>query len=427
MKKIFTLLFLLSLPVLAVDIVVYTAGERGSWVGSGTAYVWVRSSLVLEYLFTDTMTNASGLVVDTSTYGNNGTPGAAGALPTYVLATNTMSAYVSADGGDSITSVVSEVQVAYSFYANTNSAVWRYYLWTNAVTYVDGVAEAFTLSDFIDTNDGVTMTWLSGYTGLMDEMRMWTNAVAPSNFPASNTNHGWDTWDYANRSDWSNAYVFPFRYASAADHGGYTEVRMSANFGGGANLPSFGSDTTNSWIYGDGNDTISRTNWIDLSAQTGITIMGWVYQTANSDIAGFGIGGQNSGKAVCRYNAGNDKWRATMGTPDNVEYRTKTSSATVTNDIWYHLCGVFQNGAVALYVNGITQPTATQVGTATFAEMSGVGANTIRILCSNNSTVNDGTDAWFTGRQNDIRIYPNRLLPSNEVFAIYSYQLSRHP
>lgn len=78
MKKLLALLCLLSLPVLAADVVSYEFGESGSWVGSGTDFVWVKASgftpwtdpnedlLVLRLWFDPTTTNSVGRINDSA-------------------------------------------------------------------------------------------------------------------------------------------------------------------------------------------------------------------------------------------------------------------------------------------------------------------------------------------------------------------------
>jgi hypothetical protein len=90
---------------------------------------------------------------------------------------------------------------------------------------------------------------------------------------------------------------------------------------------------------------------------------------------------------------------------------TVTSGTTVTNGVWYHICGTYDGTTMRLYVNGVSVGTLARSGVIT----SSTGIFTI--ACDATSAT--ARAEYFTGSIEEVRLY-SRTLSASEVQTIYA-------
>lgn len=402
MKKALIIL----LPLLLATAAFAMWGSFGSLHGGAAA---VSALLALDFEY-DEFTNATGQVVDSSTYGNHGDPGTGGAQPTWGQASNTMSANIYYDGGDTVSVTVAETHYAHQFWARAASEPWILYTDISTTQYVNGVSGSFTLTNHVTTSGNV-LTWGDLYTGWHDNERVFNADIEEmTNFWSEATNHGWLAFDSDNKDQWTDTvFVAGFEY----DAGGMDHSAIGTNHaakGAGAAAPTWGSDGTNAYYSFDGADYLQRDTRIATAYP--FTLAVWVKGAADgvaiglvdslaSDIM-YGIGLYTDGKAFLMQRAG--------------AVHRVYSSGVITNS-WHHITGVFLNATSgSLYVDGVLETVQT-TATAYSANVDRFGVGMWR-------DVSPSTE--FIGLLDDTRIY-DVALASNEVFALYNDTKGYHP
>jgi len=87
---------------------------------------------------------------------------------------------------------------------------------------------------------------------------------------------------------------------------------------------------------------------------------------------------------------------------------SKTKSYTYTENVWYHLIGIYDNDVVYLYINGESQGTTSSAGTISYTDSD--------FIAIGRKNAADGE--YFDGKIDEVRIY-NRVLTATEIKEHY--------
>ena len=134
---------------------------------------------------------------------------------------------------------------------------------------------------------------------------------------------------------------------------------------------------------------------------TDVSACSWISSKDSSLLQNI-IGGSNN--SIVRYMS---IQTSIFKTNDLVSWRLTTT--TISSNTWYHVCLTFESTpkTLSLYVNGVSEYNSSGLGNATYGNMSIVGSYV------------GGTQRWFYGSIDDIRLY-NRALSAAEISALYN-------
>ena len=98
------------------------------------------------------------------------------------------------------------------------------------------------------------------------------------------------------------------------------------------------------------------------------------------------------------------------GIPDATNRRTKTSTATIAANTWYHIVGVIRGATdMSIYINGVDAGGA----------YSGTGGAMAYSTTASDIGSNDWAQSYFVGKIDDVRVY-NRALTADEIKRLYT-------
>ncbi|MCH8247094.1 MAG: LamG domain-containing protein [Bacteroidetes bacterium] len=343
--------------------------------------------------------------------------------PTFIAATNTISAYYSFDGGDSITGSVTQAKGTYGFWALTND-VWHSFLFADGLKFDNAVTGTFTLAGFVTTG-ATTQIWGENLTGGLDKPTIWTVALdsddAFSNHWISATNYGWMRIDSpfiaSNDHDvWSNSlFVSSFEYAFPAD----TSFVFTNNlaFPGGPNDPTHENDGTNSWFDFSIGAWFANGDIVDVTGD--LSIFCWVRPNSAVGLAEFVVNKWDSGSGQAQYVLFyTGDVRAALS-DDGAFTAQRNGATTLTDGIWSHIGFVFDAGSQTLdvWLNGVNN--------------NGSLSGTIPTNLFNSTapfTVGAGSDfgAQVSGDIDDVRVI-EAAMTSAQVTNLYNSTVGRHP
>lgn len=357
--------------------------SEGTMTTVGSFKVWLATpsaptgDLVLHYDF-NPFTNSAGVVPDLSGFGNNGTPGSGAALPTAVAATNAIGAHITVDGGDVITSTVSQAKSTFGFWAITNATDWRYYqdVDNSGSQFVNNQTEAFVLTTFMSTS-GNTIVWGSGLTGALDDAKVYqvnvSETVRTNDFWSTSTNHGWAQWEFDNRDvlhtnvQWSGNFGYDFPADTS------TNMHSGSVSGGGV---TFGSDGTNGFYQFSGASQIDITSIPGISFDDeNFTVSCWFQATeGQDDFDGF-VGNRTTGSPFIQLDTGTShalRW-ATRDNGGNAVFLSSTAGVDPTNGVWHLIMGIrdTDNNLCSLYIDGGVPDTVADTRSGNFISPSG--------------------------------------------------------
>ncbi len=97
------------------------------------------------------------------------------------------------------------------------------------------------------------------------------------------------------------------------------------------------------------------------------------------------------------------------------------SATRVDDGLWHHVCGVFDNGAATIYIDGIAEPVAIPVSGSVFGTTFGTGNIRYGLIGRNSEATEfdgaQGVGVPITGDIDDLRIY-DRALPEAEILEL---------
>lgn len=133
-----------------------------------------------------------------------------------------------------------------------------------------------------------------------------------------------------------------------------------------------------------------------LTGQNKLTIEAWVNPSSsvglNNIIGNYNTANNNNMQFLLRQNAAAD-YQFWIGNTTNNQYSVCISTAAPTVGIWQHVAGVWDNGAMAIYINGVLSGTAN-------ISFNQLNANSAPVVIGNNSISEN-----FDGSIDEIRIW----------------------
>lgn len=179
--------------------------------------------------------------------------------------------------------------------------------------------------------------------------------------------------------------------------------------------------TANSCLDFNGTSNgISLGNIFNPSTQTAITISGWFCpkpMSSGYDLwSGVDIGVKPENHITLRVTSASiQKFQAMHGKPSapNAHYESVFANNTYSNNVWYHLVGIYKNGLARLFVNGVEQTAYSSTGNnlSTIPSSSGVFIG--------RSIQDSYVNYFFRGKLDDIGIW-NRELSTCEINALFN-------
>jgi hypothetical protein len=158
------------------------------------------------------------------------------------------------------------------------------------------------------------------------------------------------------------------------------------------------SQTAAALHFDGANDVITLGTAVSssLTNQNKLTVEAWVNPTAsvglNNIIGNYNTIGNNNMQFLLRQNGTTD-YQFWIGSSANNQYSACISAAAPTLGIWQHVAGVWDNGAMSIYVNGVLSATAS----VPFNVLNAISAP---VLIGNNN-INEN----FEGGIDEIRIW----------------------
>lgn len=166
----------------------------------------------------------------------------------------------------------------------------------------------------------------------------------------------------------------------------------------GTNCLSFGNGYAPNWVQ----------NTTDFDLSGAITLSAWVYPVGSSNLAGLVVS--------LRDNVHSLHASLRCGDSGGLKLRidgvsgSQRSASNVSPGAWYHLAGVYNNGALVTgYINGV----ATSTSDSTFTVFS--NSPGVQVGCARVSNANQ-----FDGAADDIRVY-RRSLTQADITALVAY------
>jgi hypothetical protein len=207
------------------------------------------------------------------------------------------------------------------------------------------------------------------------------------------------------------------------------DISGNNNHGYLVNTPTFNSSGAASNFSFNGTD-----EYVDITTspntfsynRSSFTVLGWVRFTSlpNPFYAGTIIGKWNIGSDQFNefiLNTQDETRTFVLGvdfddslSPNNAVSDIVTTNTTYTTNIWYHVCGTFNNGVSSIYLNGILENSATSAYTT--------------IRTDNTAYLRSAlfyTNLYSVGQRSIIQMY-NRALTAQEVLQNYNATKRRY-
>lgn len=191
-------------------------------------------------------------------------------------------------------------------------------------------------------------------------------------------------------------------------------ARWRGTRGSPTGFASFGTLTASSWtLTGTGLGAQTRFN-----PTTAVTVAGWAYIVDTGDRAIFAKGQTDFGAlqySLVASNSGGAKFNVQTNTTTS---DTNTGTGYWSTFQWVHLCGTWEpTTGSQIYINGVLLATAASAGGSTLATGTG-----FPIIGSTNSG-----GSQMRGTIADIRLYANRRLKPDDVWALYDESRRGYP
>jgi hypothetical protein len=161
----------------------------------------------------------------------------------------------------------------------------------------------------------------------------------------------------------------------------------------------------------DGNDDFVSAN---TSGLTELTITAWIYRDTNNNwhaISSRGDFSDDTRNWVLEGVNDEDKVRLNMEDTSNSFHNIETPSGSLPTEEWVHVAGTYDGSTMKIYLDGVLEASSDDAFTPKTADVPGaIGAAL------------GGTDHFFDGKLDDVRIY-NRSLSNSEVADIADHNV----
>jgi len=195
------------------------------------------------------------------------------------------------------------------------------------------------------------------------------------------------------------------------------DISGNKNNGTLVNSPTYSSDNKGILDLNGSTQYVDLGNILPLSSSTGFSLSVWQRKNASSDgvsCAIFTSENTNTSSGILFYNHATGPNSAMggidLGSPAGY-YGTEIvySSELLTNNVWYHLCFVYDAGSIYIYVNGVLSGTQTGLASSvTFNKPCYIGKRPYA-----------GYEAFYDGSISVFMIH-NRALSDAEILQNYN-------